>query len=461
MNTKPYVEKHKDRFINELIDLLKIPSISADSKYKKNMQEAAEMVEQQLQSAGCDKTEIFSTKGHAIVYGEKIVDKNLPTVLVYGHYDVQPPDPLDLWDSPPFEPVIKKTELHPDGAIYARGSCDDKGQMFMHVKALELMVKEQTLPCNVKFMIEGEEEVGSGNLEAFITEHNAMLANDVILISDTGMISKEHPSITTGLRGLSYVEVEVTGPNRDLHSGLYGGAVANPINILTQMIASLTDENNRITIPGFYDKVEELTTEEREKMAEAPFDLDAYKSSIGINDVHGEKGYTTNERNSIRPTLDVNGIWGGYIGEGAKTVIASKAYAKISMRLVPHQDWKEITQLFKTHFESIAPKSVSVKVTPHHGGQGYVTPIDGIAYQAADKAIQEVFGKSAIPLRSGGSIPIVALFEEAFDSKTILLGFGLDSDAIHSPNEHFGVWNFLKGIETIPYFYKYFTELKE
>jgi acetylornithine deacetylase/succinyl-diaminopimelate desuccinylase-like protein len=461
MNTKPYVEKHKDRFINELIDLLKIPSISADSKYKKNMQEAAEMVEQQLQSAGCDKTEIFSTKGHAIVYGEKIVDKNLPTVLVYGHYDVQPPDPLDLWDSPPFEPVIKKTELHPDGAIYARGSCDDKGQMFMHVKALELMVKEQTLPCNVKFMIEGEEEVGSGNLEAFITEHNAMLANDVILISDTGMISKEHPSITTGLRGLSYVEVEVTGPNRDLHSGLYGGAVANPINILTQMIASLTDENNRITIPGFYDKVEELTVEEREKMAEAPFDLDAYKSSIGINDVHGEKGYTTNERNSIRPTLDVNGIWGGYIGEGAKTVIASKAYAKISMRLVPHQDWKEITQLFKTHFESIAPKSVSVKVTPHHGGQGYVTPIDGIAYQAADKAIQEVFGKSAIPLRSGGSIPIVALFEEAFDSKTILLGFGLDSDAIHSPNEHFGVWNFLKGIETIPYFYKYFTELKE
>jgi acetylornithine deacetylase/succinyl-diaminopimelate desuccinylase-like protein len=461
MNTKPYVEKHKDRFINELIDLLKIPSISADSKYKKNMQEAAEMVEQQLQSAGCDKTEIFPTKGHAIVYGEKIVDKNLPTVLVYGHYDVQPPDPLDLWDSPPFEPVIKKTELHPDGAIYARGSCDDKGQMFMHVKALELMVKEQTLPCNVKFMIEGEEEVGSGNLEAFITEHNAMLANDVILISDTGMISKEHPSITTGLRGLSYVEVEVTGPNRDLHSGLYGGAVANPINILTQMIASLTDENNRITIPGFYDKVEELTVEEREKMAEAPFDLDAYKSSIGINDVHGEKGYTTNERNSIRPTLDVNGIWGGYIGEGAKTVIASKAYAKISMRLVPHQDWKEITQLFKTHFESIAPKSVSVKVTPHHGGQGYVTPIDGIAYQAADKAIQEVFGKSAIPLRSGGSIPIVALFEEAFDSKTILLGFGLDSDAIHSPNEHFGVWNFLKGIETIPYFYKYFTELKE
>ncbi len=460
MNTKLYVENNKDRFINELIDLLKIPSISADSKYKKEMQDAAEMVEQQLKSAGCEKTQIFPTKGHAIVYGERIIDENLPTVLVYGHYDVQPPDPLDLWDSPPFEPVIKNTELHPEGAIYARGSCDDKGQMFMHVKALELMVNENALPCNVKFMIEGEEEVGSGNLAPFINDYKDMLANDVILISDTGMISKEHPSITTGLRGLSYVEVEVTGPNRDLHSGLYGGAVANPINILTKMIASLQDDNNRITIPGFYDKVEELTAEERAKMAEAPFDLEHYKDSIGIGNVHGETGFTTNERNSIRPTLDVNGIWGGYTGEGAKTVIASKAYAKISMRLVPHQDWNEITELFKTHFESIAPDSVSVKVTPHHGGQGYVTPIDGIEYQAADKAIQDVFGKSAIPLRSGGSIPIVALFEETFDSKTILLGFGLDSDAIHSPNEHFGVWNFLKGIETIPHFYKHFTQLK-
>jgi len=460
MDTKPYVDQHKDRFISELIDLLKIPSISADSKYKNDVKAASEMVAQHLEEAGCDKVEIFPTEGHPIVYGERVVDEKLPTVLVYGHYDVQPPDPLDLWDSPPFEPVIKETNIHPEGAIFARGACDDKGQFFMHVKAFELMVKEDNLPCNIKFMIEGEEEVGSSNLGPFIKAHKDLLANDVILISDTGMISKEHPSITTGLRGLSYVEVEVTGPNRDLHSGLYGGAVANPINILTQMIASLQDENNKITIPGFYDKVEELTQDERAKMAEAPFDLQAYKTSIGISDIHGEKGYTTNERNSIRPTLDVNGIWGGYIGEGAKTVIASKAYAKISMRLVPHQDWKEITQLFKTHFESIAPDSVSVKVTPHHGGQGYVTPIDGIEYQAADKAVQRVFNKPAIPLRSGGSIPIVALFEDTFNSKTILLGFGLDSDAIHSPNEHFGVWNFLKGIETIPYFYKYFTELK-
>lgn len=460
MNTKPYVDQHKDRFISELIDLLKIPSISADSQYAADVKAASEMVAKQLKESGCDKVEIFPTEGHPIVYGERIIDENLPTVLVYGHYDVQPPDPLDLWHSPPFDPVIKKTDIHPEGAIFARGACDDKGQMFMHVKAFELMVKENNLPCNIKFMIEGEEEVGSNNLGPFIKEHKDLLANDVILISDTGMISKEHPSITTGLRGLSYVEVEVTGPNRDLHSGLYGGAVANPINILTQMIASLQDENNRITIPGFYDKVEELSQDERDKMAEAPFDLETYKKSIGISDIHGEKGYTTNERNSIRPTLDVNGIWGGYIGEGAKTVIASKAYAKISMRLVPHQDWKEITQLFKTHFESIAPDSVSVKVTPHHGGQGYVTPIDGIEYQAADKAVQHVFGKPAIPLRSGGSIPIVSLFEDTFNSKTILLGFGLDSDAIHSPNEHFGVWNFLKGIETIPYFYKYFTELK-
>ncbi len=460
MNTKTYVEKHQERFINELVDLLKIPSISADSSYKDAMQEAAQMVANQLESAGCDEVKIFPTKGHSVVFGQKIIDSDLPTVLVYGHYDVQPPDPLDLWNSPPFEPVIKKTDIHPDGAIFARGACDDKGQMYMHVKAFELMMAENALPCNVKFMIEGEEEVGSEHLEDFIKEHNAMLANDVILISDTGMISKDYPSITTGLRGLSYVEVEVTGPNRDLHSGLYGGAVANPINILTQMIASLQDENNRITIPGFYDNVEELSQEERQKMAEAPFDLEHYKTSIGIGDVHGEKGFTTNERNSIRPTLDVNGIWGGYIGEGAKTVIPSKAFAKISMRLVPNQDWKDITELFQKHFESIAPKSVNVKVKPHHGGQGYVTPIDSIEYQAADKAFQDTFGKSAIPLRSGGSIPIVSLFENAFNSKTILMGFGLDSDAIHSPNEHFGVWNFLKGIETIPHFYKHFAKLK-
>lgn len=460
MNSKAYVEKHQKRFINELIELLKIPSISADSKYKADMQTAAEKVCGHLEKAGCEHTKIYPTKGHPVVYGHKIIDEKLPTVLVYGHYDVQPPDPVDLWDSPPFEPVIKTTDIHSDGAIFARGACDDKGQMFMHIKALELMMAENSLPCNVKFMIEGEEEVGSAHLEDFINANRDMLANDVILISDTGMISKDHPSITTGLRGLSYVEVEVTGPNRDLHSGLYGGAVANPINILTQMIASLQDDNNRITIPGFYDKVEDLSKEEREKMAEAPFNLEHYKTSIGIGDVHGEKGYVTNERNSIRPTLDVNGIWGGYIGEGAKTVIPSKAYAKISMRLVPDQDWKEITELFKKHFESIAPKSVTVKVKPHHGGQGYVTPIDGIEYQAADKAFQDTFGKAAIPLRSGGSIPIVSLFENAFNSKTILMGFGLDSDAIHSPNEHFGVWNFLKGIETIPHFYKHFAELK-
>jgi len=460
MNSRVYVEKHQDRFINELINLLKIPSISADSSYKASMKDAAQMVADELKNAGCDSVEIFPTQGHSIVFGQKIIDADLPTVLVYGHYDVQPPDPLDLWDSPPFEPVIKTTEIHPDGAIFARGACDDKGQMYMHVKAFELMMAENELPCNVKFMIEGEEEVGSEHLEDFINKHNAMLANDVILISDTGMISKDHPSITTGLRGLSYVEVEVTGPNRDLHSGLYGGAVANPINILTQMIASLQDENNRITIPGFYDKVEDLSEEERAKMAEAPFNLEHYKQSIGIGDVHGEKDYTTNERNSIRPTLDVNGIWGGYIGEGAKTVIPSKAFAKISMRLVPNQDWKEITELFKTHFESIAPKSVKVEVKPHHGGQGYVTPIDSIEYQAADKAFQDTFGKSAIPLRSGGSIPIVSLFENAFNSKTILMGFGLDTDAIHSPNEHFGIWNFLKGIETIPHFYKHLAKLK-
>jgi len=380
--------------------------------------------------------------------------------LVYGHYDVQPPDPLDLWDSAPFEPVIKKTELHPDGAIFARGACDDKGQMYMHLKALEYMTQNDDLPCNIKFMIEGEEEVGSENLGWFITRNQEKLANDVILISDTGMIAKDTPSITTGLRGLSYVEVEVTGPNRDLHSGLYGGAVANPINILTKMIASLHDENNHITIPGFYDKVEELSAEERAKMAEAPFSLENYQKALDIDSVYGEAGYSTNERNSIRPTLDVNGIWGGYIGEGAKTVIASKAYAKISMRLVPDQDWKEITELFKKHFESIAPKGVRVKVKPHHGGQAYVTPIDSLGYQAAEKAYEKTFGKTPIPQRSGGSIPIVSLFERELNSKTILMGFGLDSDAIHSPNEHFGVWNFFKGIETIPHFYHEFTKLK-
>ena len=456
---KKYIDQHKDRFLNELIELLKIPSISADSAYQKDVLKTADEIKISLEKAGCDNVEICQTKGYPIVFGEKIIDKNLPTVLVYGHYDVQPADPLELWDSAPFEPVIKNTELHPEGAIFARGACDDKGQMYMHVKAMELMTQTNQLPCNVKFMIEGEEEVGSASLADFVKENHEKLSNDVILISDTGMIAKDVPSITTGLRGLSYVEVEVTGPNRDLHSGLYGGAVANPINVLTKMIASLHDENNHITIPGFYDNVEELSKEERAEMAKAPFSLDNYKEALDIDAVYGEEGYTTNERNSIRPTLDVNGIWGGYIGEGAKTVIASQAFAKISMRLVPNQDWENITQLFKKHFESIAPKGVKVKVTPHHGGQGYVTPINSIGYKAASKAYADTFGKTPIPQRSGGSIPIVSLFEKELKSKTILMGFGLDSDAIHSPNEHFGVWNYFKGIETIPLFYKYFTEL--
>lgn len=456
-----YVQEHKERFIKELIEILKIPSISADSAYKKHMLQMAESIKDSLENAGCSKVEICDTDGHPILYGEKIIDKNLPTVLVYGHYDVQPPDPLDLWNSPPFQPVVKNTKIHPDGAIFARGACDDKGQLYMHVKALEFMVATNQLPCNVKFMIEGEEEVGSANLGTFVKNNHDKLKNDVILISDTGMIAKDVPSITTGLRGLSYVEVEVVGPNRDLHSGLYGGAVANPINILTKMIASLHDENNHITIPGFYDKVEELSKEERSEMAKAPFNLEHYKKALQIEAVYGENGYSTNERNSIRPTLDVNGIWGGYTGEGAKTVIPSKAFAKISMRLVPNQDWEEITTLFKNHFENIAPKGVRVKVSPHHGGQGYVTPTNNIGYQAASKAYEQSFGKRPIPQRSGGSIPIVSLFENELQSKTILMGFGLDSDAIHSPNEHFGIWNYLKGIETIPWFYKYFTELSK
>ena len=460
-NIKAYIQEHKDRFINELLELLKIPSISADAAYSKDVINTAEAVKISLEKAGCKIVEIFETPGYPIVYGEHIIDATLPTILVYGHYDVQPPDPLDLWTSPPFEPVIKKTEIHPEGAIFARGSCDDKGQMYMHVKAFEYMIANNNLPCNVKFMIEGEEEVGSKNLSGFVTNNQEKLSCDVILISDTGMISNQQPSITTGLRGLSYVEVEVTGANRDLHSGLYGGAVANPINVLAKMIASLHDENNHITIPGFYDNVEELSTDERAEMAKAPFNLDNYKKSLDLNDVYGEKGYVTNERNSIRPTLDVNGIWGGYTGEGAKTVIASQAFAKISMRLVPNQDWEKITEMFKKHFESIAPSGVKVKVKPHHGGQGYVTPTDSIGYQAANKAYTETFGVPAIPVRSGGSIPIVALFEKELKSKTILMGFGLDSDAIHSPNEHFGIFNYLKGIETIPLFYKYFTEMSK
>ena len=461
MNTiKTYIKDNKDRFISELIELLKIPSISADSAYKNDLVKTAYAVKSALEKAGCKVVEICETPGNPIVYGEHIIDKKLPTVLVYGHYDVQPADPLELWDSAPFDPVIKLTKLHPEGAIYARGSSDDKGQMYMHVKAFELMMQTDKLPCNVKFMIEGEEEIGSSSLEWFVKRNQDKLSNDVILISDTGLISIDQPCITTGLRGLSYVEVEVTGPNRDLHSGLYGGAVANPINILAKMIASFHDENNRITIPGFYDKVIEATAEERVEMAKSPFSLEKYKDELDIEDVYGEKGYSTNERCSIRPTLDVNGIWGGYIGEGAKTVISAKASAKISMRLVPDQTPEEITELFQKHFENIAPKAVKVKVIPHHGGYPYVTPIDFVGYKAANKAYTDSFGVESIPHRRGGSIPIVALFEKELNSKSILMGFGLDSDAIHSPNEHFGIYNYLKGIETIPLFYKNYAEMK-
>lgn len=456
-----YISNHKDRFLNELLDLLRIPSVSADSKFKEDVRKAAGFIQEKLISAGADKAEICETAGHPIVYGEKIVGPGVPTVLVYGHYDVQPADPYELWDSPPFEPVIKETEIHPDGAIFARGSCDDKGQMYMHIKAFEAMMATDELSCNVKFIIEGEEEVGSDNLEAFLKENKDMLKCDVVLVSDTGIIANDVPSITVGLRGLSYVEVEVTGPNRDLHSGLYGGAVPNPINILSEMIASLKDESQRINIPGFYNDVIELTAVERAAMAKAPFDVNDFKDSIGLSDIEGEVGFNSMERASIRPTLDVNGIWGGYTGEGAKTVIASKAYAKISMRLVPNQDPDKITELFEKHFTSIAPKSVSVKVTPHHGGQPAVTPTDSPAYMAAAKAMETTFGKEPVPFRGGGSIPIVALFEQILNTKTVLMGFGLDSDAIHSPNEHYGVFNYFKGIETIPLFYKNFAEIKE
>ena len=457
--TQHFSESNKERYLSELIDLLKIPSISADPAYKNEVQKCAESLAQGLTNIGIDKVEICQTAGNPIVYGEKIIDPAKPTILVYGHYDVQPADPLELWTSPAFEPVIKTTEKHPQGAIFARGACDDKGQMFMHVKAVESMLAANELPCNVKFMIEGEEEVGSENLAIFVKNEKDRLKADVILVSDTGMLANDVPSITTGLRGLSYVEVEVNGPNRDLHSGLYGGCVANPINVLAQMIASLHDETGKITIPGFYDKVIELSDEERTEMAKAPFSHEAYCKALDIEETMGEAGYSTMERGSIRPTLDVNGMWGGYTGEGAKTVIASQAFAKISMRLVPDQDPEEITNLFLTHFESIAPKGIRVKVKPHHGGEAAVTPTDSVGYKAASMAYEKSFGKKPIPVRSGGSIPIVAMFEKELGLKTILMGFGLDSDAIHSPNEHFGLFNFYKGIETIPYFYHYYTEL--
>lgn len=456
-----YISQNKERFLDELLDLLRIPSVSADSAFDADTAKTAEEVKRRLEEAGAENVEVCATAGHPIVYGDKIIDANLPTILVYGHYDVQPADPIDLWDSPPFEPIIKTTDAHPEGAIFARGSCDDKGQMYMHVKAFETMMKTDSLPCNVKFMIEGEEEVGSENLGTFVKENKEKLKADVILISDTGIIANDIPSITVGLRGLSYVEVEVTGPNRDLHSGLYGGAVANPINILCEMIGKMRDDKNQIAIPGFYDDVEILTDEERAEMAKAPFNLGEYKKALDLSDIDGEEGYTTNERNSIRPTIDVNGIWGGYTGEGAKTVIASKAYAKISMRLVPHQDSEKITKLFTDYFNSIAPASVKVKITPHHGGTPYVTPTNFIGYKAAKQAMTDSFGKSPVPVRSGGSIPIVALFEEELGLKSVLFGFGLDSDAIHSPNEHYGVFNYFKGIETIPLFYKYFAELSK
>ena len=456
---KNYIEKNKDRFLDELFELLKIPSISAVSENKSDIRSAANLIREHLLKLGLNNCEICETKGHPIVYGEKIIDSSLPTVLVYGHYDVQPVDPIELWDKDPFEPYIKKTKIHPEGAIFARGACDDKGQMFMHVKALEVMLKHDGIPCNVKFMIEGEEEVGSDNLEIFVKNNKEKLSNDIILVSDTGMISKNIPSITTGLRGLSYMEVEITGPNRDLHSGHYGGTVANPINMLSKMIASLHDSNNRITIPGFYDKVLEVTEYERKETSLIPFNLEEFKDSIGINSEYGELGYSTIERQSIRPALDVNGVWGGYIDEGSKTVLPSKAFAKISMRLVPNQNWKEISSLFTKHIKNITPKGVTVKVREHHGGEPYVAPTDTIGFQAASNAYEDVFKLKPFATKDGGSIPIIALFEKELKSKTILMGFGLDSDAIHSPNEHYGVSNFLLGIETISKFYYQFSKL--
>ncbi len=445
--------------LNELVEFLKIPSISADSNYVNDVRLAAEWVADSLQKVGCQAVEVINTPGHPVVYAELIVDTSLPTVLVYGHYDVQPPDPLELWDSPPFEPVIKTTEIHPEGALFARGACDDKGQLFMHVKAVENILSQGKLACNIKFMIEGEEEVGSDNLESFIKGNLQKLKCDLILISDTGINSLKKPAITTGLRGLSYMEVTVTGPNRDLHSGLYGGTVANPINILCEMIASLHDEHYQITIPNFYDTVKTYTPEERNDIEKAPIDNEAFKAALDIEALHGEEGYTTLERKSIRPTLDVNGIWGGYTGEGAKTVIPSKAHAKISMRLVPNQQWNQISKLFETHFNSIAPTGVRVEVTTHHGGQPYVTPTNTIGYQAASKSYESVFGIPPVALRDGGSIPIVPMFEEVLGCKTILMGFGLDSDAIHSPNEHYGIKNFFLGIETISQFYDHYVAL--
>lgn len=452
---KSYIEENKERFLEELFDLIRIPSVSAKPEHKDDMFKAAEYLKKSILDAGADKAEVYPTDGHPILYGEKIIDPSLPTVLVYGHYDVQPVEPLELWNSEPFEPVVK------DGKIWARGADDDKGQLFMHVKAFEMMERTGMLNCNIKFMIEGEEEIGSVNLEKFCHDHKEMLKADVILVSDTTMIDQNIPSITTGLRGLSYMEVELTGPGRDLHSGLYGGAVANPCNMLTKMIASLTDENNYITIPGFYDDVLIASEEERAEMAKRPFDEEEYKASIDVDALVGEKGYSTHERLGIRPTIDVNGIWGGYTDKGAKTILPSQAFAKISMRLVPDQDSEKIAKLFEKHFMSIAPAGIKVKVEYLHGGQAYVSPIDTIEYMAASKAMEESYGKKPIPVRSGGSIPIISTFEKVLGVKSILLGFGLDADAIHSPNENYPLFNFYKGIETIPLFFKHYVEMKK
>lgn len=464
-----FIAQNKQRFLDELLELLRIPSISADPKYKDDVLRTAQVVAQSLRDAGADNVEVCPTShkkdgkakdGYPVIYGEKIIDKKLPTVLVYGHYDVQPPDPLDLWTSPPFEPVIKKTKVHPQGAIFARGSCDDKGQAYMHIKAFEAMVKTNTLPCNVKFCIEGEEEVGSPSFRPFVEKNKKKLACDVVLCADTSIIANDVPSITTGVRGLAYLQVEVTGPNRDLHSGVYGGGVANPINVLAGMIDKLIDKNGKITIPGFYDDVLNESKKDREAMNKAPFSLADYMEDLAIGDVQGEKGYTTSERTSIRPSLDCNGIWGGYTGEGSKTVLPSKAFAKISMRLVPHQRCEKIYDLFEAHFKSLAPPSVQVKVIRMHGGEPGVTPTNTPEYQAAHKAMAKAFGKDPIPKREGGYIPIVSLFKDVLNVDSVLMGFGLNSDAIHSPNEHYGLFNYYKGIETIPYYYAYYRELK-
>lgn len=452
MDIKTYIEENKDRFLEELFSLIRIPSISSIEAHKPDMLKCAERWKELILAAGADKCEVMPTKGNPVVYAEKIIDRSKPTILIYGHYDVMPVDPVELWNTEPFEPIVK------DGYIRARGADDDKGQSFMHAKAFEYLVKTNTLPCNVKFMLEGEEEIGSVSLYDFCSEHKEMLKSDIILVSDTSMLAADTPSITTGLRGLGYVEVKVTGANRDLHSGLYGGAVANPINVLCQMISRLTDENNHITVPGFYDKVLLVSDEERALMNQAPFNEEEYKQSLDIDDLHGEKGYTTLERTGIRPSLDCCGIWGGYTGEGAKTVIPSEAHAKISFRLVPDQDFEKITEQFATYFKSLAPSSVRVEVTPLHGGYAYVCPIDMPAYQAAEAAYKQTYGKRPIPTRSGGSIPIVAGFERILGTKSILMGFGLGSDAIHSPNENYPLEQFFKGIETIPFFYKEFAE---